>query len=30
MISSKIVEICDIGPSGNSYHGRVQSSDQLQ
>jgi hypothetical protein len=30
MISSSIAEICDLAPNGDSYHGRVQSSDQLQ
>jgi hypothetical protein len=30
MISSSIAEICDLAPSGDSYHGRVRSSDQLQ
>jgi hypothetical protein len=30
MISLSITEICDIAPSGDSYHGRVRSSDQLQ
>jgi hypothetical protein len=30
MISSSTTEICDLTPSGDSYHGRVRSSDQLQ
>jgi hypothetical protein len=30
MIPSSIAEICDLAPNGDSYHGRVLSSDQLQ
>jgi hypothetical protein len=30
MISSSIAEIYDLAPSGDSYHGQVRSSDQLQ
>jgi hypothetical protein len=30
MIFSSIAEICYLTPNGDSYHGRVLSSDQLQ
>jgi hypothetical protein len=30
MIPSSIAEICDLATSGDSYHGRVRSSDQPQ